>query len=174
MVWTASASQRGERQPGDDQTFRVSEGNFVQTARGCLDPAKYVIEPQPRVLADVFAAGDETPLGVIPEVMIRSRETGRMLFVEVKKQGPRGNAEERSYKHHTVQFYKTSRIGSATTSTRLSRSGVKAWRRIPGTRARQSTSSNRTTTSSGWTTTRLRCVRGFEHAVKSGSMTDWP
>ena len=96
-----------ERQPGNDQTFRVSEGNFVQTARSCLDPAKYVIDPQPRVLADVFATVDETPLAVIPEVMIRSRETGRMLFVEVKKQGPRGNAEERSYKHHTVQFYKT-------------------------------------------------------------------
>jgi hypothetical protein len=97
------------RQPGHDQTFRVSEGNFLQAARGCLDPEKYEVEYQPRVLRDIFATVDETALGVRPDFMIKSRQTGRMLFVEVKKQGRGGNAEERSFKHHTVQFCKTLR-----------------------------------------------------------------
>jgi hypothetical protein len=95
------------RQPGHDQTFRTSEGNFVAADRACLDPAKYEVLSQPRILAEVFSAVGERALGVVPEVMIKSRQTGRMLFVEVKKQGPNGNAEERGFKHRTVQFYKT-------------------------------------------------------------------
>jgi hypothetical protein len=85
----------------------VSEGEFLQVASSCLEPTKYVVEYQPRVLEDLFAAAGETALGVRPDFIIKSRDTGRMLFVEVKKQAERGNAEERSYKHHTVQFYKT-------------------------------------------------------------------
>lgn len=29
------------------------------------------------------------------------------MYFEVKKQGDRGNADERACKHHTVQFYRT-------------------------------------------------------------------
>lgn len=43
--------------------------------------------------------------GIIPEVGITHRRTGKQVFFEVKKQGPRGNAEERAAKHHTRQFY---------------------------------------------------------------------
>jgi len=46
-------------------------------------------------------------LGILPEASIRNRTTGNVMYFEVKKQGPRGNAEERACKHHTVQFYKT-------------------------------------------------------------------
>lgn len=94
-------------QPGHYRDFRTSEKNFVAAARACLDTAKYEVEAQPRILSDLFATVDESPLGIVPEVVIRSLQTGRMLFVEVKKQGPQGNAEERGFKHHTVQFYKT-------------------------------------------------------------------
>jgi hypothetical protein len=95
------------RQPGHDQTFRVSEANFGNVARLSLDPERYEIEDQPRILRSLFTLEGERNLGVQPEAMIRSKAAGRMLFVEVKKQGPAGNAEERSFKHHTVQFYKT-------------------------------------------------------------------
>jgi hypothetical protein len=46
-------------------------------------------------------------LGIRPEASIRNRTTGRVMYFEVKKQADKGNAEERAYKHHTVQFYKT-------------------------------------------------------------------
>ena len=97
-----------EKQPGHDQTFRVSEGNFIEVARRALDPDVYVVSDRPQALLQIFETdGDARNLGVRPEASITHRSTGRKLFVEVKKQGDRGNAEERAMKHHTVQFYKT-------------------------------------------------------------------
>ena len=55
----------------------------------------------------MFGSGSGRTLGVRPEASIRNRETGRVMYFEVKKQGDAGNAEERAFKHHTVQFYKT-------------------------------------------------------------------
>lgn len=94
------------RQPGHDRTFAVSETNFIAAAHRCLDPEKYRVVDHPRELAAIFTdmAG---ALGVVPEASITNVATGRKLFVEVKKQGPQGNADERACKHHTVQFYKT-------------------------------------------------------------------
>jgi hypothetical protein len=99
-------SQRA-RQPGHDRTFLESEKNFIEAAKACLDPDRYRIEPSPRELRNIFieASAGQLPLGVEPEASISSLETGRKFFVEVKKQGPQGNAHERAYKHHTVQFY---------------------------------------------------------------------
>lgn len=96
------------KQPGHDRTFLESEANFVDAARACLDPERYLVEASPRDLRSIFVelAPDQKPLGVMPEASITSRATGRKFFVEVKKQGPAGNAHERAYKHHTVQFYK--------------------------------------------------------------------
>ena len=96
------------KQPGHDRTFLTSEANFIEAARKCLDPDRYVVEPNPRDLRNVFveASTGQLPLGVMPEAAIASRETQRKFFVEVKKQGPGGNAHERAYKHHTSQFYK--------------------------------------------------------------------
>lgn len=98
-----------ERQPGHDRTFVTSESNFDEVARACLDPEIYAVESQPRDLAELFPPGKpgSRALGVVPEASITNLRTGRKFFVEVKKQGPQGNAEERSCKHHTVQFYKT-------------------------------------------------------------------
>lgn len=105
---SARLSERA-KQPGHDRSFVVSEGNFDDAARECLDPTKYAVEDHPRDLAKIFPAtlAGERDLGVVPEASITSIATGRKFFVEVKKQGPNGNAEERACKHHTVQFVKT-------------------------------------------------------------------
>jgi hypothetical protein len=96
------------KQPGHDRTFLTSETNFISQAAKCLDPEKYEIDPKPRDLLRIFEslAGGRN-LGVQPEAAIISKQTGRKFFVEVKKQGAGGNAEERACKHHTVQFYAT-------------------------------------------------------------------
>lgn len=97
-----------KRQPGHDRTFTASETNFVEAAHLCLDPKKYEVVAKPKDLRAVFPGqqGDR-PFGVEPEASITSLRTGKKLFVEVKKQRERGNAEERAMKHHTVQFYRT-------------------------------------------------------------------
>lgn len=97
---------RRTRQPGHDRTFLVSENNFVETARSCLDSRLYAIDDKPKDLIACFGEEIGSRLGLQPEASITSRTTGRKFFVEVKKQGPAGNAEERAFKHHTVQFYK--------------------------------------------------------------------
>ena len=94
------------RQPGHDQTYRTSETNFIAAASEVLDLQKYLVNDHPKDLQDIFSDNEGT-LGIIPEASITNRRTGRKFFVEVKKQGAGGNAEERAFKHHTVQFYKT-------------------------------------------------------------------
>lgn len=95
------------RQPGHDRTFLTSETNFVEAAKSCLDPKKYEVDDRPKDLIECFGKElGERALGLQPEASITSIATGRKFFVEVKKQGPGGNAEERAFKHHTVQFYK--------------------------------------------------------------------
>src|SRR5579871_4434438 len=96
------------RQPGHDRTFLESERNFITHAEACLAPEEYEVVANPRELLRIFdRLGGGRALGVDPEAAIVSRRTGRRFFVEVKKQGPGGNAYERAFKHHTVQFYKT-------------------------------------------------------------------
>ncbi|MDE0667551.1 MAG: MunI family type II restriction endonuclease, partial [bacterium] len=106
---------RREKQPGHDRTFEESERNFIEVARKCLDRDEYSVEASPKDLRDLFAGPEPPdlsprrarPLGIELEAVIVSKRTGRRLYVEVKKQGDRGNAEERACKHHTVQFYNT-------------------------------------------------------------------
>lgn len=93
------------RQPGHDRTFKVSEKNFISVAQSVLDGERYRVVDHPSDLRDIFV-DEEGSLGLVPEASIESVDTGRKFFVEVKKQGPIGNAEERGFKHHTVQFYK--------------------------------------------------------------------
>lgn len=95
-----------DKQPGHDRTFLTSEANFVDEARACLDASKYVVAKNPTDLKYCLSPKAEGGLGINPEASITSKATGRRFFVEVKKQGPRGNAEERACKHHTVQFYR--------------------------------------------------------------------
>lgn len=90
------------RQPGHDRTFRESETNFIAALETILDWEEWLIEDHPRDLSRMI----DGRYGVVPEAKITYRPTGRMMYFEVKKQGPAGNAEERASKHHTVQFYK--------------------------------------------------------------------
>lgn len=90
------------RQPGHDRTFRKSEQNFVRALSEILDPLEWRITDHPRDLARMF----EGRYGIVPEASIIYKPTGRVMYFEVKKQGPAGNADERAAKHHTVQFYK--------------------------------------------------------------------
>ncbi len=96
-----------EKQPGHDRTFRKSEVAFIETATRCLDPEIYEVVANPKDLRECFARKDDGGrLGLDPEASITNKFTGSKFFVEVKNQGPRGNAEERACKLHTVQFYK--------------------------------------------------------------------
>ena len=95
------------KQPGHDRTFTTSEANFVAALRMILDAERYEVIDHPKDLLGLFGIGAGRDLGIRPEASIRNRETGRILYFEVKKQGDAGNAEERAFKHHTVQFYKT-------------------------------------------------------------------
>lgn len=90
------------KQPGHDRTFRESEVNFSTALRKILDASEWVVADQPRDLSKIIGGR----FGVVPEVSITYRPTGRKLYFEVKKQGLQGNADERACKHHTVQFYK--------------------------------------------------------------------
>ena len=73
-----------------------------------LPADRYDVADHPPDLLRIFASEPGLrELGISPEASIRSRTTGRVMYFEVKKQGPAGNAEERAFKHHTVQFYKT-------------------------------------------------------------------
>lgn len=98
-----------ERQPGNDRSFVKAELDFINAARKCLDVSTYDVEPQPNDLRNLFkiTSEGERALGVVFEAVIINKKTKRRLYVEVKKQGDNGNADERACKHHTVQFYKT-------------------------------------------------------------------
>lgn len=93
------------KQPGHDRTFLASETNFIDAAKRCLGSG-YDVVANPRDLRAIFGKEGESALGISPEASITSKTTGKKFYVEVKKQGPQGNAEERACKHHTVQFYK--------------------------------------------------------------------
>ena len=90
------------RQPGHDRTFVTSENNFVRALAMILPADKYRIVEKPTELRKILGS-----YGVVPEASIECIPTGRKMYFEVKKQGSRGNADERACKHHTVQFYKT-------------------------------------------------------------------
>ena len=94
-----------ERQPGHDRPFIEAEENFITVARKILDPSKYLVSDHPDDLRRIFT-DSEGHMGIVPEASITSLLTGRKFFVEVKKQGPAGNADERACKHHTVTFSK--------------------------------------------------------------------
>lgn len=65
-----------------------------------LAPDLWRIADHPRDLAKIISG----TYGVIPEASITYVPTGNVMYFEVKKQGPAGNADERACKHHTVAF----------------------------------------------------------------------
>jgi hypothetical protein len=97
--------KKRKKQPGDDRSYRKSEKNLSRAAQRALSRRRYLIVEKPKDLLYLFDDGKGRALGLRPELKIESVETGRVLFVEVKKQGPKGNADERAMKHHTKRFY---------------------------------------------------------------------
>ncbi len=89
-------------QPGDDRTFEDSERNFIEGASRLL-PKGILLEPAPRDLRALFS-GEGFTYGLAPEAKVINPANGRFFYVEVKKQGPRGNAEERGMKLFTARF----------------------------------------------------------------------
>lgn len=93
------------RQPGHDRSFTRSEQACADACRQLL-PASFTLTEQPRDLADLYGINPDTgrALGVVPELKLTNTATGRYLYLEVKKQGRYGNAEERAAKHYTAPF----------------------------------------------------------------------
>lgn len=88
------------KQPGHDATFRKSEENFVKALQLIFEGPEWQVEDKPRHLAKMI----DGQYGIAPEASVKNLKTGKIMYFEVKKQGDRGNADERASKHHTVQF----------------------------------------------------------------------
>ncbi len=66
-------------------------------------PPNIGVDDRPSDLRDLFK-GSERNYGLAPEAKIFSKTNDRLFFVEVKKQGPDGNAEERGMKLFTSRL----------------------------------------------------------------------
>ncbi|HKU82058.1 MAG TPA: hypothetical protein VJP76_07795 [Candidatus Tumulicola sp.] len=87
------------------RTFVRSEDAFHAVASTFQGVDGIKVVRQPTSLARFYVADGETHrFGLRPEEEILHEPSGRRLFFEVKNQGPRGNAEERAYRHHTAEF----------------------------------------------------------------------
>jgi hypothetical protein len=93
-----------KKHPGHDTSYRKSEENFVKALKLIVSPNAFEVVAKPRELRKILGG-----YGIVPEVVIRHRKSGRVMYFEVKKQGKAGNADERAAKHHTKQFYKVLR-----------------------------------------------------------------
>ena len=96
---------RRQKQPGHDRTFKESEENFEAALRELVDSDEFEVQGKPGDLRRML--GGE--YGIVPEAVLRHTSSARAMYFEVKKQGDRGNADERASKHHTVEFYRTLR-----------------------------------------------------------------
>lgn len=92
-----------EKQPGHDRTFADSENKFFSALKELTKNTSLICSFKPLDLKNIFTDGEYT-CGIIPEASIRNPNNNHILFFEVKKQGPRGNADERATKHHTERF----------------------------------------------------------------------
>lgn len=92
-------------QPGDIRTFTKSEDAFHEVASRFNGMNGLRVTRHPDRLKRFYREeGEAHNLGLWPEEEIYHEPTRRPLFFEVKNQGPRGNAEERAYRHHTEVF----------------------------------------------------------------------
>lgn len=92
-------------QPGTDNTGIPSENDLCQCLRKILLQDEWVVTEQPDDLLHIFGR-----YGLRPDAKIENTRTHKVLYLEVKYQGPRGNAEERAGKlftHHFVEWCKT-------------------------------------------------------------------
>jgi hypothetical protein len=93
-------------QPGHIRRFIRSEDAFAEVAREFDGKDGLQVRFKPISLLGFYEdpTGEQKSLGLVPEAEICHTPSGRVLFFEVKNQGPRGNAEERAYRHHTAEF----------------------------------------------------------------------
>lgn len=92
-------------QPGDVRTFTKSEDAFHAVASRFDGVNGLRVTRHPKRLNRFYREeGEDHNFGLAPEEEIYHEATRRPLFFEVKNQGPRGNAEERAYRHHTEVF----------------------------------------------------------------------
>lgn len=84
--WQEEAGERG----------RTDEDKFFNCLRDYFVGAPYSIENQPKDLARIYGSR-----GIKPDHVIRNSQTGRSIFVEVKRQRAAGNAHERACKFFT-------------------------------------------------------------------------
>ena len=84
--WQGQAGAAGE---GAEMTFQAVFSNYLQ------DP--YEITDKPRDLKSIYGENH----GIEPDFSISSKQTGRKIFVELKRQRKGGNAHERACKYLT-------------------------------------------------------------------------
>ena len=56
---------------------------------------RYVIDVKPDDLAHIY----DNRWGAVPDLAIRNPESGKSIWIEIKRQNPRGNAHERACKY---------------------------------------------------------------------------
>jgi hypothetical protein len=100
MAGNSDALSNRDIQPGHDQTFKKSEKNFVKALQMLFPSDEWVVVDHPRELTRTINGR----YGLIPEASLRNIATDKQMYFEVKKQGLRGNADERACKHHTAAF----------------------------------------------------------------------
>jgi hypothetical protein len=92
------------KQPGHDQRYRGAEKRFLRVMKRLTDERLCQITEKPRDLADYYRGPAGEVFGLVPELKLELKEGRGVIFYEVKRQGPKGNAEERAFRHHTVRF----------------------------------------------------------------------
>ena len=106
MGMDSSKLSKRTKQPGHDSTFRRSEKDFVAALKLIFPEDEWVITDHPKDLSKMLGG----TYGVIPEASLFNKKTKKIMYFEVKKQGDRGNAEERGCKHHTVRFQRELKV----------------------------------------------------------------
>jgi hypothetical protein len=89
-------------QPGHDTSFKKTEKALFIALTMILPESDWTVEEHPRDLTKII----DGKYGIVPDVVIRHKASGRVMYFEAKKQGDSGNADERACRHHTVAFYK--------------------------------------------------------------------
>lgn len=86
-----------------DSAIRGSEAEraFDAIMQNYVIGTDYEYEYKPNDLRGIYGLqpGAQRPHGILPEAVIRSRTTGRAVYIEVKRQRAAGNAHERACKY---------------------------------------------------------------------------
>jgi hypothetical protein len=92
-----------ENQPGSNRTFERSEKLVTKVIKRVVDryPQITTTNKSRLNIFPKYSGGC-----IMPENTIENVENGKVMNIEVKKQGDRGNAEERVYKLFTPKFSK--------------------------------------------------------------------